>query len=106
MPAQVAIVRVEELYPFPAAEIGQIIAGYGGLAEVVWVQEEPRNLGAWTFVAPRLRDLLDGRLPLSYVGRTRRASPAEGAYQWHVRDQGHLVADALELPRVVAHGQP
>lgn len=106
MPAQVAIVRVEELYPFPAAEIGQIIAGYGGLAEVVWVQEEPRNLGAWIFVAPRLRDLLDGRLPLSYVGRTRRASPAEGAYQWHVREQAHLVADALELPRVVAHGQP
>ncbi len=88
---EAAIVRVEELYPFPAAEIERVVAGYPQVQEVIWVQEEPRNMGAWTFVAPRLRDLLGDRLPLSYVGRTRRASPAEGSYEWHAREQQHLV---------------
>lgn len=94
-PAEVAIVRVEELYPFPAEEIGKVITGYPGLEEVVWVQEEPRNMGAWTYVAPRLRDLTQGRWPILYVGRTRRASPAEGVHEWHAREQERLVREAL-----------
>jgi 2-oxoglutarate dehydrogenase E1 component len=104
--AEVAIVRVEELYPFPAAEVGKIVKSYERLEEVLWVQEEPRNMGAWTFVAPRLRDLLQDRLPLSYVGRTRRASPAEGSHIWHVREQTRLVEAALQRPRTVTKGQP
>ncbi len=102
--ARAAIVRVEELYPFPAEEIGRVVESYPGLAEVVWVQEEPRNMGAWTYVAPRLRDLLGERLPLLYVGRTRRASPAEGSYEWHLREQRRVVEDAL-LGRVPARGE-
>lgn len=94
-PGQAAIVRVEELYPFPAEEIGKVMEGYPRLQEVVWVQEEPRNMGAWTYVAPRLRDLLGERLPLLYVGRTRRASPAEGSYEWHLREQRRVVEDAF-----------
>ncbi len=94
-PGQAAIVRVEELYPFPAEEIERVVEGYPRLQEVVWVQEEPRNMGAWTYVAPRLRDLLGDRLPLLYVGRTRRASPAEGAYEWHRREQQRVVEDAF-----------
>ncbi|MHB8993356.1 MAG: 2-oxoglutarate dehydrogenase E1 component [Chloroflexota bacterium] len=94
-PISASIVRVEELYPFPAEEIWGIVQGYPGLREVVWVQEEPRNMGAWTYVAPRLRDLLGERWPLLYVGRTRRASPAEGSYGWHVREQRRVVEDAL-----------
>ena len=95
--ANVAVARVEELYPFPAAEIGSLVAAFPNLEEVVWLQEEPRHMGAWTFVAPRLRDLLGPDLPLRYVGRTRRASPAEGTHEWHVREQTRLVHAALEI---------
>ncbi len=90
-----AIVRVEELYPFPVEEIRKVVGGYPGLQDVVWAQEEPRNMGAWTYVAPRLRDLLGDRLPLLYVGRPRRASPAEGAYEWHLPEQRRVVDDAF-----------
>lgn len=91
-----AIVRVEELYPFPAPEIEGVIKGYLSIREIVWAQEEPRNMGAWPFVAPRLRDLTGGDLPLLYAGRTRRASPAEGSREWHVREQKRLVEAAFE----------
>jgi 2-oxoglutarate dehydrogenase E1 component len=91
----IAVVRIEELYPFPAPEIAAIVRGYTQLQEVVWLQEEPRNMGAWTYVAPRIRDLLQGQLPLRYVGRTRRASPAEGSHHWHIAEQERLVAAAL-----------
>ncbi|TAK30802.1 MAG: 2-oxoglutarate dehydrogenase E1 component [Chloroflexota bacterium] len=100
-----AIVRVEELYPFPAAEIASIVNSYPKLEEVAWVQEEPRNMGAWTFVAPRLRDLLAARLPLLYIGRTRRASQAEGSYEWHIREQKRLVEAALLRSHTVARSE-
>ncbi len=90
-----AIVRVEELYPFPTEQIERIAGSYPRLEEVVWVQEEPRNMGAWTYVAPRLRDLFAGRWPVLYAGRTRRASSAEGSYEWHAREQKRLVDGAL-----------
>lgn len=88
--------RVEELYPFPAESIAALIASLSELAEVVWLQEEPRNMGAWTFVAPRLRDILLNRLPLRFVGRPRRASTAEGAHHWHDAEQQRLIAAALD----------
>ncbi|MBI3912549.1 MAG: 2-oxoglutarate dehydrogenase E1 component [Armatimonadetes bacterium] len=94
---KVAAARVEELYPFPAAEVARVMGGYPNLEEVVWLQEEPRNMGAWTFVAPHLRNLLMGRLPLLYIGRPRRASPAEGAHEWHVREQTRLIEAAVRL---------
>lgn len=87
--------RVEELYPFPAEEVARLFDYYTNLEEVVWLQEEPRNMGAWTYVAPRLRDLLSNRLPLIYVGRTRRSSPSEGSYKWHLREQARLIEAAL-----------
>ncbi|MGH2365759.1 MAG: 2-oxoglutarate dehydrogenase E1 component [Chloroflexota bacterium] len=92
-----AVARVEELYPFPAGEIAELLAGYPGLREVVWLQEEPRDMGAWTFVAPRLRDLLAGRLPLLFIGRPRRASSAEGAHEWHLAEQRRIVEAAFDL---------
>jgi 2-oxoglutarate dehydrogenase E1 component len=94
--SSVALVRMEELYPFPVAELERVISGYPALEEIVWAQEEPRNMGAWPFVAPRLRDLTGGRLPLLYAGRTRRASPAEGSQRWHLREQRRLVQAAFE----------
>jgi 2-oxoglutarate dehydrogenase E1 component len=93
--SQVAIVRLEELYPFPQEELERVVRGYPGLEEVVWVQEEPRNMGAWPYAAPRLRDMLEGRLPLLYAGRPRRASPAEGSHEWHVQEQKRMVEAAF-----------
>jgi 2-oxoglutarate dehydrogenase E1 component len=96
---RVAVARVEELYPFPVEEIRAVAATYSNLQEIVWVQEEPRNMGAWTYVAPRLVDALD--LPLRYEGRTERASPAEGYQHRHQQEQNRIVFAALgDAPRV------
>jgi 2-oxoglutarate dehydrogenase E1 component len=103
----VALVRIEQWYPFPAAEVAQVLAGYSGAREALWVQEEPQNMGAWTFMQPRLEALLAERgLPLRYVGRPERASPAEGERAWHIAEQARIVAEALgALPaRAAARG--
>jgi 2-oxoglutarate dehydrogenase E1 component len=98
-PLDLGVARVEELYPFPSTEIRELLGDYPNLEEVVWLQEEPRNMGAWPYVAPRLRDVLGSRMPLRYVGRTRRASPAEGSQGWHVREQGWLIEAASTLDK-------
>jgi len=98
-PVDVAAVRLDELYPFPADDLAAVVQGYPNLEEVIWLQEEPRNMGAWTFVAPRVRDILGNRLPLHYVGRTRRASPSEGSHQWHTREQRRLIEAAVRRDR-------
>ncbi len=94
---RIALVRLEQLYPFPQRELMEIYARYGE-AEVVWAQEEPRNMGAW----PRalhwfLDELPANRLP-RYVGRLEAASPATGSHRKHVREQNALVEEALSLP--------
>jgi 2-oxoglutarate dehydrogenase E1 component len=90
---RVAVGRVEELYPFPVEEIRALAATYPNLQEIVWVQEEPRNMGAWTYAAPRLVDAF--ALPIRYVGRPERASPAEGYQHRHQQEQNRLVFAAL-----------
>ncbi|HEX2187513.1 MAG TPA: 2-oxoglutarate dehydrogenase E1 component [Longimicrobiaceae bacterium] len=89
----VALARVEELYPFPVEEIASLARSFPRLREVVWVQEEPRNMGAWTFVEPRLREMF-GDLPVRYEGRPERASPAEGSPDRHAKEQARIVAAA------------
>ncbi len=89
----VALVRVELLYPFPAAAIAAEVAKYPG-AEVVWCQEEPRNMGAWPSFAHWFADELPQH-PVRYVGRPAAASPATGSHKKHVAEQGALVAQAL-----------
>jgi 2-oxoglutarate dehydrogenase E1 component len=91
----VAVVRVEELYPWPHDEVGRVLARYPSAAEVVWAQEEPRNMGAWTYVAPRLRAVTGNEMAVRYVGRPERASPAEGYEAAHKREQARIVAEAL-----------
>ncbi len=91
-----AIVRVEQLFPIPEAEIRAALEGYPKADEVRWVQEEPRNMGAWGFVNGRLRNLLPDTALLEYVGRPYRASPAEGYPAAHAAGQARIVATALE----------
>ncbi len=91
----VAVVRIEELYPWPHEEVQAVIDRYPNLAEVVWTQEEPKNMGAWTFVEPRMRMATGNALTLRYAGRPERASPAEGYEASHKADQARIIAEAL-----------
>ena len=93
----VALVRVEELYPFPADELRTLFAQYGEASEVVWTQEEPENMGAWRYLEPRLRAILPEGVSLSYVGRPERASPAEGFASDHEAEQERITSTALSL---------
>lgn len=93
----VAVARIEELYPFPGARLDEMVRGYPNLDEVVWAQEEPRNMGALTFVGPRLRAVVPRDLPLRYVARPERASPAEGKAGDHQREQERIVLESLAL---------
>jgi 2-oxoglutarate dehydrogenase E1 component len=94
---RVAIVRVEQLYRLPTFELEEILNHYAKIREVVWLQEEPENAGAWEFVQPRLRKLIDGRYPLRLIGRPRRASPAEGSASTHSRNQATLIERAYDF---------
>ena len=94
---EVAICRVEQLYPFPNQALASVLAGYPSLREVVWLQEEPENMGAWEFMRPLLEELIAGRCPLQYIGRPRSASPSEGSAAWHQLNQKTLVERAYDL---------
>ena len=105
----VAVVRVEQLYPFPSDLIKDVLERYSNGREVCWVQEEPENMGAWEFVRPELESLIDGRWPLRYIGRSRNSSPSEGSSTWHAANQRAIVdqvfeakAEARELDRVLS----
>jgi 2-oxoglutarate dehydrogenase E1 component len=91
-----AVARVELLYPWPEDSIREVIDGYPNLREVVWVQEEPANMGAWSFVHPRLEKLLDGELPFRYVGKPSRPSPAQGSARFHKEEHAAIVRAAFE----------
>jgi 2-oxoglutarate dehydrogenase E1 component len=98
IPESVAVVRVEELYPWPHEEVGRLVDLYPSIDEVAWVQEEPKNMGAWTFVAPRLRGSTGNALVIRYYGRPERASPAEGYPSSHTEEQTRIVTEALSAP--------
>jgi 2-oxoglutarate dehydrogenase complex dehydrogenase (E1) component-like enzyme len=90
-----AVARVELLYPFPGDALAELVGAYPNLREVVWAQEEPRNMGALVYIGPRLRVVVPRKIPLSYVARPERASPAEGKAKDHVAQQESLVLRAL-----------
>jgi 2-oxoglutarate dehydrogenase E1 component len=94
---EVAVCRVEQLYPLALDRLEAALAAYPRAAEVVWVQEEPENMGAWEFVRPALVDLVRGRLPVRHVARPRSSSPAEGSAARHQRMQRQLLERALEI---------
>jgi 2-oxoglutarate decarboxylase len=91
----VAIARVEMLYPFAKEQLEQLIASYPNLKEIAWVQEEPRNMGAWKVMSRRLPDVLPEGVELTYIGRPGRASPGEGYSGAHALEQERIVLTAL-----------
>ncbi len=93
----VAIGRVELLYPFPEGQISELIATYPNLREVVWAQEEPRNMGARAHMFPRLMQILPDHMAFGYVGRPERASPGEGYPAAHNVEQNRIIRTALDL---------
>jgi 2-oxoglutarate dehydrogenase E1 component len=91
----VAVVRVEQLYPFPEAEIGAALLRYPNAREVVWVQEEPENMGARSFVMPRLQRVVGDRAAVRSVARSSSPSPATGSAKVHDVEQAHLLDEAV-----------
>jgi 2-oxoglutarate dehydrogenase E1 component len=91
----VALVRIEELYPFPIDEYAETIDRYRNASEIVWCQEEPQNQGAWYQIRHRLQEPLTARHQLFYAGRPGAAAPAPGIHRLHARQQQALVTAAL-----------
>jgi 2-oxoglutarate decarboxylase len=96
-PDHIAVARVELLYPFPESELTELMERYPNLERVVWVQEEPRNMGARAFMRRRMAGILPERLAYDYVGRQLRAAPGEGYSAAHKREQARIVRVALDL---------
>ena len=92
---KVAIIRLEQFYPFPEKRLREIFNSYGSAVQLVWAQEEPKNMGGWTFVEPRLMNMLPACQQPYYVGRAASASPATGSYTIFELEQRRLVDQAL-----------
>jgi 2-oxoglutarate dehydrogenase E1 component len=105
-PNHIAVARVEELYPWPHEEVSKAVDAYPNVVEIVWAQEEPKNMGAWSFVAPRLRASAGNALIIRYVGRPERASPAEGYMTSHQAEQQRIVGEAWAAPNVAGLRAP
>ncbi|HEX2118773.1 MAG TPA: hypothetical protein VHF91_06290, partial [Acidimicrobiales bacterium] len=91
-----AVVRVEQLYPWPEMLVLDTVSRYSSAREVVWLQEEPENMGAWTFVHGRLHRLLRDDYTLRHVSRPESASPATGSQTVHQREQADLLTRTFE----------
>ena len=92
---RVALIRIEQLYPFPDDQVREVLQRYGKAKDVCWLQEEPKNMGAWTFIEPLLEELLPARHKLRYIGRRAAASPAGGSHHLHAEEQKAIIAEAL-----------
>jgi multifunctional 2-oxoglutarate metabolism enzyme len=97
-----AVARVELLYPFPERQILELMARYPNLREVLWVQEEPRNMGARAHMFPRLMQILPEELHFGYIGRPERASPGEGYPAAHIDEQNRIVTTAIDLRQPIS----
>jgi len=93
----VAVCRVEQWAPFPVVALREVLDGYPSVRDIVWLQEEPENMGAWEFMRPQLEDVIAERCPLRYVGRARSASPSEGSLTWHQLNQRAIIERAFDL---------
>ena len=93
----IALIRVEQLYPFPIIEYKELIIEYGHVDEIVWCQEEPLNQGAWYQIKHRLQEPLADHQQLYYAGRPGAAAPASGIFKIHLQQQQALVEAALDI---------
>ena len=94
----VAIVRVELLYPFPADELKKVLVNYPHVRQIAWIQEEPRNMGAWSYVSPHLASLVDSSIEVEVISRPERSSPATGLSDLYQAEQEQIIAEALRSP--------
>lgn len=99
-----SVVRIEQLYPFPQSELAAVLARYPHLEEVVWLQEEPQNMGAWRYIDPHIAKELPPGVTLRYVGRPERAATAEGFPEMHNEEQSRITREALEPMGVSTRG--
>ncbi len=97
-----AVARVELLYPFPEGQLLALMARYPNLREVLWVQEEPRNMGARAHMFPRLMQIMPAEIHFGYVGRPERASPGEGYPAAHAAEQSRIVKTAIDLRQPIS----
>ncbi|QGQ44796.1 2-oxoglutarate dehydrogenase E1 component [Metabacillus sediminilitoris] len=98
---EIHIIRIEQLYPFPKDEVKAILQRYPHLEEMVWVQEEPKNMGSWHYIAPILFELASGSLKVGYIGRPDRSSPAGGDPLVHKKEQERIVHQTLKIDSLV-----
>jgi 2-oxoglutarate dehydrogenase E1 component len=98
---EVAVIRLEQLYPFPLESLEKILEKYHRVQETIWLQEEPQNMGAWDYIERQLR----GKLELHYVGRRPSASPAEGWAETHAAEQRRILSEALNMGGVTANAR-
>ncbi|SFA91569.1 MULTISPECIES: 2-oxoglutarate dehydrogenase E1 component [unclassified Bacillus (in: firmicutes)] len=89
------VLRIEEIYPFPAKILENEFNKYPNLHEICWIQEEPKNMGAWSFVEPRIQEMAPNGIKVEYIGRRRRSSPAEGDPNVHKLEQAQMILKAL-----------
>jgi len=100
----VALVRIEELYPWSHDAIMALMEQYPAIEQVMWAQEEPKNQGAWTYVQPRLRASAGAAVGVRYAGRPERASPAEGYADAHQAEQARIVATVMDVGDLITAG--
>jgi 2-oxoglutarate dehydrogenase E1 component len=93
----IAVVRLEQLYPFASEQVDALLKKYSSAKEIIWTQEEPKNMGAWSFVQPYMTELLTSGQRLTYVGRKASAATATGSLKVHQAEQDALVKEALTL---------
>jgi 2-oxoglutarate dehydrogenase E1 component len=93
--SDVALLRLEQLYPFPKRDFTEILERYGNARRIIWCQEEPQNQGAWDQIKHRFHDVLEDGRRVFFVGRSASAAPAVGHRSVHVEEQERLVDDAL-----------
>lgn len=97
------VLRVEQLYPFPEEEIKKIFDRYSNVKEIIWLQEEPKNMGSWNYISPRIGEIAPEGVNINYIGRPDRSSPAGGEPNIHKRDQERIIQEVLEPSKTVSH---
>ncbi|HRJ75373.1 MAG TPA: hypothetical protein PLX90_05205, partial [Anaerolineales bacterium] len=92
-------VRVEQLYPFPEKQLQELLNEYPNVERLIWVQEEPLNMGAWNYLRPLLKDLAGNDLSVHYVGRPESSSPSEGSTTLYRINQKYLIEQAFAIEK-------